>query len=33
MNGRVQDDLIPGTFRLKKSLANDYMIDRERQKT
>jgi hypothetical protein len=33
MNGRGQDDLISGTFRLKKSLANDYMIDRERQKT
>ena len=32
-NGRGPEDLVPGTFRLKKSLANDYMIDRERQKT
>ena len=31
--GRGKDDVIPGTFRLKKNLANDYMIDRERQKT
>ena len=29
-NGRGIDDLVPGTFRLKKTLANDYMIDRER---
>ena len=33
MNGRGKDDLVPGTFRLKKTLANDYMIDRERQRT
>jgi phenylpropionate dioxygenase-like ring-hydroxylating dioxygenase large terminal subunit len=33
MNGRGADDHIPGTFQLKKNLANDYMIDRQRQKT
>ncbi len=33
MNGRGPDDLIPGTFKLKKNLANDYLIDRERQRT
>jgi phthalate 4,5-dioxygenase len=33
MNGRGADDLVPGTFRLKKTRANDYLIDRERQKT
>jgi phthalate 4,5-dioxygenase len=32
-NGRGKNDLVPGTFKLKKTLANDYMIDRERQKT
>jgi phthalate 4,5-dioxygenase oxygenase subunit len=31
--GRGKDDLIPGTFKLKKNLANDFMIDRQLQKT
>ncbi|HWG06167.1 MAG TPA: Rieske 2Fe-2S domain-containing protein [Beijerinckiaceae bacterium] len=31
--GRGSDDLIPGTFRLKKNKSNDYMIDRALQKT
>jgi phthalate 4,5-dioxygenase len=31
--GRGKDDLIPGTFRLKAGLENDYFIDREKQKT
>ena len=31
--GRGPDDLIPGTFKLKKNPSNDYLIDRERQKT
>ena len=31
--GRGKDDLVPGKFRLKRNLANDYLIDRERQKT
>ena len=31
--GRGPDDLIPGTFMLKKNLANDFMIDRQMQKT
>jgi phenylpropionate dioxygenase-like ring-hydroxylating dioxygenase large terminal subunit len=31
--GRGADDLIPGTYRLKRNLANDYMIDRELQRT
>ncbi|MEA2719711.1 MAG: phthalate 4,5-dioxygenase, partial [Candidatus Eremiobacteraeota bacterium] len=31
--GRGPDDLIPGTFRLKANLSNDYFIDRERQRT
>ena len=31
--GRGVDDLIPGTFKLKKNLANDFMIDRAMQKT
>ncbi|MBL8551618.1 MAG: Rieske 2Fe-2S domain-containing protein [Hyphomonadaceae bacterium] len=30
--GRGTDDLVDGTFRLKKNLANDYLIDRQRQK-
>jgi phthalate 4,5-dioxygenase len=30
--GRGRDDLIPGTYWLKKNLANNYMVDRERQK-
>ena len=33
MFGRGSNDLIPGTFKLKKNLANDYFIDRQRQKT
>jgi phenylpropionate dioxygenase-like ring-hydroxylating dioxygenase large terminal subunit len=31
--GRGPDDLIPGTFRLKANLANDYFIDRDVQRT
>jgi len=31
--GRGADDVIPGTFRLKKNQSNDYLIDREIQKT
>jgi hypothetical protein len=31
--GRGKDDLIPGTFRLKKNASNDYGIDRSVQKT
>ena len=31
--GRGPDDLIPGTFMLKKNPSNDYMIDRQLQKT
>jgi len=31
--GRGPDDLIPGTFKLKKNLANDFQIDRQMQKT
>jgi phenylpropionate dioxygenase-like ring-hydroxylating dioxygenase large terminal subunit len=30
--GRGEDDLIPGTFQLKKNLRNDYEIDRQLQK-
>ena len=30
--GRGTDDLIPGTFRLKRNQSNDYLIDREMQK-
>jgi phthalate 4,5-dioxygenase oxygenase subunit len=30
--GRGNDDLIPGTFRLKRNQSNDYLIDREMQK-
>jgi phthalate 4,5-dioxygenase len=30
--GRGPDDLIPGTFQLKRNLSNDHMIDRELQK-
>jgi len=33
MYGRGPGDLIPGTFRLKKNLRNDYLIDRQVQKT
>jgi len=31
--GRGKDDLIPGTFVLKRNPSNDYMIDREMQRT
>ena len=31
--GRGQDDLIPGSFVLKRNPSNDYLIDREMQKT
>lgn len=31
--GRGSDDFIPGTARLKRSLANDYLIDRAAQRT
>ncbi len=31
--GRGKDDLIPGTHRLKRNPSNDYLIDREAQKT
>jgi phenylpropionate dioxygenase-like ring-hydroxylating dioxygenase large terminal subunit len=31
--GRGPDDLVPGTFRLKKNLENNYLIDRQLQKT
>jgi phenylpropionate dioxygenase-like ring-hydroxylating dioxygenase large terminal subunit len=31
--GRGEDDLIPGTFRLKRNRDNDYLIDRALQKT
>ena len=31
--GRGPDDLIPGTFRLKRNPSNDHMIDREVQKS
>jgi phenylpropionate dioxygenase-like ring-hydroxylating dioxygenase large terminal subunit len=31
--GRGPDDLIPGTFKLKRNLSNDYLIDRQVQKT
>jgi phthalate 4,5-dioxygenase len=33
MFGRGSNDMIPGTFKLKANLANDYFIDRQRQKT
>ena len=32
-SGRGKDDLIPGTFRLKRNPSNDYLIDRAAQKT
>jgi hypothetical protein len=32
-SGRGKDDFIPGTWRLKKNLANDFLIDRAVQKT
>ena len=31
--GRGKDDVIPGTFRLKRNQSNDYFIDRQMQKT
>jgi phthalate 4,5-dioxygenase len=31
-SGRGQDDLIPGSFRLKRNPSNDYLIDRDLQK-
>jgi len=31
--GRAKDDLIPGTFRLKRNQSNDYLLDRQMQKT
>jgi phenylpropionate dioxygenase-like ring-hydroxylating dioxygenase large terminal subunit len=31
--GRGADDLIPGTFKLKRNPSNDYLIDRQLQKT
>jgi phenylpropionate dioxygenase-like ring-hydroxylating dioxygenase large terminal subunit len=30
--GRGKDDLIPGTYRLKRNRSNDYLIDRKQQK-
>ncbi len=33
LTGRGKDDLIPGTFRLKRNAGNNYMIDRSLQKT
>jgi phthalate 4,5-dioxygenase oxygenase subunit len=32
-SGRGQEDLIPGTFTLKRNPSNDYLIDRQVQKT
>ena len=32
-SGRGKDDLIPGTFMLKRNLSNDFLIDREVQRT
>jgi phenylpropionate dioxygenase-like ring-hydroxylating dioxygenase large terminal subunit len=31
--GRAAEDLIPGTFRLKRNPSNDYLLDRQMQKT
>src|SRR5262249_8974293 len=31
--GRGPDDLLPGTYKLKRNLRNDYLIDRQIQKT
>jgi len=31
--GRAKEDHIPGTYRLKRNASNDYMIDRQLQKT
>jgi hypothetical protein len=30
--GRGENDLIPGTFRLRRNLSNDYLVDRKLQK-
>jgi hypothetical protein len=30
--GRGEDDFIPGTYRLKRNLSNDFLIDREMQR-
>jgi phenylpropionate dioxygenase-like ring-hydroxylating dioxygenase large terminal subunit len=30
--GRGEDDYIPGTFKLKRNLSNDFLIDRQQQK-
>jgi hypothetical protein len=31
--GRGKEDFIPGTFKLKRNVSNDHMLDRELQKT
>jgi phthalate 4,5-dioxygenase len=31
--GRTQADIVPGTWRFKRNRANDYLLDRQRQKT
>lgn len=31
--GRGEDDYIPGTYRLRRNLSNDYLVDRELQRT
>jgi phthalate 4,5-dioxygenase len=31
--GRGKDDMIPGAYKLKRNIGNDYMIDRELQRT
>lgn len=31
--GRGENDLIPGTFRLKRNISNDYLVDRSLQKS
>jgi phenylpropionate dioxygenase-like ring-hydroxylating dioxygenase large terminal subunit len=33
MSGRSPDDFIPGTYRLKRNRDNDYLLDREAQRT
>jgi hypothetical protein len=32
-SGRGQEDIIPGTFKPKRNLSNDYLVDRHVQKT
>src|SRR5262252_4280660 len=32
-SGRGKEDLIPGTFKLKRNPSNDYLIDRQLQRT